>query len=344
MPPIVWTRLKSRRWFVDMLEKVAMVWVQTLLTMTAIVSVQPALVTLLYDGDPKNDPTGRVVVLGNVLTVAQFLVLFRALHRNGDQARARARARELREKGLTKRQRSLHGDSPVNTVSAEAGGRTYRIRSVFLEKDLDVAADVIFDAFRNDDIFDGYLDTDEGRRSLFRSSIASMAPFHLVLGCYDDDDDNERPGCVMACLPVLSRSQEEMNVYYTFEAWTEFGFAVPGTDETNFPLPNDRIVELGEMKKRKRHGLTKRPYLYVAYFGADPDRRGRGYGRRLLKYVVDLADDQDAPLVLETTNATNVAGYERYGFEVVDRVSDEPGWVLMVRQPRFRLAARVIAV
>merc|ERR1739836_152672 len=82
------------------------------------------------------------------------------------------------------------------------------------------------------------------------------------------------------------------------------------------PLPEDDLVALGKMRMKKQNGLTSRPFLYIAYFGADPQWRGHGYGRSLLQYIVEVSEASKLPLVLETTSAHNISQYERYGFEV----------------------------
>jgi len=48
----------------------------------------------------------------------------------------------------------------------------------------------------------------------------------------------------------------------------------------------------------------------------DPDRRGRGYGLALLRAMLAVADDADAPVFLEvrTDNHTAISLYERHGF------------------------------
>ncbi len=136
----------------------------------------------------------------------------------------------------------------------------------------------------------------------------------------------------MACVPVLSTTQEEVAVFNSYEAWLEHGFEIPGATETDFPLPEDDLINLGKMRLKKQNNLANRPFLYIAYFGADSQWKGRGYGRSLLQYIVEVSEARKLPLVLETTSAHNIAQYERYGFKIVDRVEARQYWVLMVRE------------
>ena len=136
----------------------------------------------------------------------------------------------------------------------------------------------------------------------------------------------------MACVPVQSHSQEEIDVFTTYQAWLEHGFQPPMSSPTDFPLPDDDMVELGEMKRRPANCLTKRSHIYVHYFGADPSYKGHGYGRSLLQFIIEMSETRNMPLVLETTTYFNISQYERYGFQVVDRVEARSEFVLMVRE------------
>ena len=136
----------------------------------------------------------------------------------------------------------------------------------------------------------------------------------------------------MVCVPILSKTQEVLTVFNSYEAWVEHGFEIPGVSETDFPLPEDDLIALGKLRTKKQNKLTNRPFLYITYFGADSQWRGHGYGRSLLQYVVEVSEARNLPLVLETTSAHNISQYERYGFTVVDAVEDRQYWVLMVRE------------
>lgn len=57
----------------------------------------------------------------------------------------------------------------------------------------------------------------------------------------------------------------------------------------------------------------------VHTIGVEPDRQGRGVGRTLLRALLDVADAEDAPVVLDvrTDNVPARTLYEAHGFEVV---------------------------
>ena len=80
------------------------------------------------------------------------------------------------------------------------------------------------------------------------------------------------------------------------------------------------------------------PHWYLAFVGVEPDRQGRGTGRRLLAPVLDLADQSATPCYLETPAAATLAFYRRSGFEVVSEQRPFPRLELplwtMIRAPR----------
>jgi len=80
------------------------------------------------------------------------------------------------------------------------------------------------------------------------------------------------------------------------------------------------------------------PHWYLAFVGVEPGRHGQGIGSRLLRPVVDLADQTSTPCYLETPAAATLPFYHRAGFEVVSEERPIPGldvpvWT-MLRTPR----------
>lgn len=338
MPAPVWKRMSAKKWFLDILTEAAWFWVGILFAMTAIVTIQPLIVSLCYDG--KVNPTMQDV--GNFFTAGQFVILFFGIFTSAREAtkreRHKERAKEVKARGkLDDHLAKVHGGPPVISVTQRVGNSasSHYIRTLASPSELDEAGRILAEAFEGDELLMGFLDTFEGKVSFFTSSVRSMSYFNHVLGCFDVDSAGSGScRCVMACIPVLCKTQEEITVFNSYEAWVEHGFQVPGATETDFPLPEDELVALGRMRLKRENRLTSRPFLYIAYCGAASESRGRGYGRSLLQYIVEESEAKKLPLVLETTSAHNITQYERYGFEVVDRVEGRPHWVLMVREVR----------
>ncbi len=68
----------------------------------------------------------------------------------------------------------------------------------------------------------------------------------------------------------------------------------------------------------RRHPKT--PHFYLLTIGVVPACQGRGYGRVLLKPLLESCDSQRMPGYLETAKESNIAVYERYGFTVLEQL------------------------
>lgn len=75
-----------------------------------------------------------------------------------------------------------------------------------------------------------------------------------------------------------------------------------------------RCMSLAEALHRR---AAPGPHLYLLELAVDPARQGRGIGRSLLEPALARADARGLPCYLETTRASNVPIYERFGFRVV---------------------------
>jgi len=78
------------------------------------------------------------------------------------------------------------------------------------------------------------------------------------------------------------------------------------------------------------------PHWYLAVVGTDPVRQGLGVGGALINHVLDRCDEEGLGAYLESSKATNVPYYERFGFKVTDEITVDGGPTLwgMWRDPR----------
>lgn len=60
----------------------------------------------------------------------------------------------------------------------------------------------------------------------------------------------------------------------------------------------------------------KEPFLYVWFIGVQPENQGKGEGSKLLKSILNLAQDKKLPICLETSTPRNFKWYENLGFSV----------------------------
>lgn len=72
---------------------------------------------------------------------------------------------------------------------------------------------------------------------------------------------------------------------------------------------------VGQTDKVHRTTLSA-PHYYLLTLGVSPLSQGRGAGGRLLRHMLERADQEQTPAYLETQRPENVPIYERFGFEV----------------------------
>lgn len=78
------------------------------------------------------------------------------------------------------------------------------------------------------------------------------------------------------------------------------------------------------------------PHYYLEVLGTDPVHQGRGFGAALVTPMLDRADDEKVGAYLESSKASNVPYYRRFGFEVVRELTHRtaPTVWTMWRDPR----------
>jgi ribosomal protein S18 acetylase RimI-like enzyme len=86
------------------------------------------------------------------------------------------------------------------------------------------------------------------------------------------------------------------------------------------------------------HFPKDRRLWYLQVIGVSPEAQGLGVGSSLLEPAVDLADREQVPCYLETSNPEAVPFYQRSGFEIeaegVELMAGGPTYWLMTRPPQ----------
>lgn len=77
---------------------------------------------------------------------------------------------------------------------------------------------------------------------------------------------------------------------------------------------------------------------YLVYIGTRSEARGKGYARKLITHVTDIADVEGRPCYLESSNDVNPIIYGKMGFEVrrqiwLQREKEPIKLDIMVREP-----------
>jgi ribosomal protein S18 acetylase RimI-like enzyme len=175
-------------------------------------------------------------------------------------------------------------------------------------RDIDLAADVLADAFL-DDPFAVWLFREERRRERLAASWAAQ-------------------------LRVISVPRG-----FAFATDGLEGVALwapPGPDELSFGqqlrlmLPFVRILGPRRLPAASAgYGVIRRarpeePHWYLSTIGVATHRQRRGFGAQLLQPMLERADHEQTLTYLETFRPENVPYYERFGFTVTSE-DDIPG-------------------
>lgn len=99
----------------------------------------------------------------------------------------------------------------------------------------------------------------------------------------------------------------------------------------------NRISSTFNIIDEKREALAEEPYIYLSAIGVHPEHQGKGFGGTLLRSMMVKADDEGTALYLETTVEKNVGLYEKFKFQMIEKLVPEhlgfPIW-LMIRKPQ----------
>ena len=93
---------------------------------------------------------------------------------------------------------------------------------------------------------------------------------------------------------------------------------------------------LGALLKAMDAQHPTQPHWYLAQIGTDPNARGIGLGRALLEHRLAGCDERGLPAYLESSKHSNIAYYQRFGFELTGEISvaGSPPVYPMWREPR----------
>ncbi|MFB8006045.1 GNAT family N-acetyltransferase [Nocardia sp. NPDC056000] len=190
--------------------------------------------------------------------------------------------------------------------------------------DIDAAANVLASAFE-DDPYVGWLLPDFGSRvARARWMFSAVTRHHLLHGHVDIavDADGAVRGAALWTPPGCWRHTVRSQARMLPDLLKAFGPRIP-------------LLGLADRQKQRMH--PSEPHWYLQAIGTSPAARGLGYGRSLLESKLALCDREGVSAFLETSNKSNLAYYERFGFTVFDEITMRFGgpraW-LMWRPPQ----------
>jgi ribosomal protein S18 acetylase RimI-like enzyme len=83
-----------------------------------------------------------------------------------------------------------------------------------------------------------------------------------------------------------------------------------------------------------KKSLNLDPYIHLLIMGVSQEFQGKGFGRKLLRALIEKAETEKKSIYLETQNEENVHFYEKYGFSVKKKIMlpeplNLPMWLML---------------
>lgn len=97
-----------------------------------------------------------------------------------------------------------------------------------------------------------------------------------------------------------------------------------------------KLARVGRLDAAMKAHHPKEPHWYLSVLSVEPESQGLGHGSALIQPGLDRADEAGSGAYLETQREKNIGFYERFGFELVEKLvidGELPVW-LMWRKPQ----------
>jgi len=80
----------------------------------------------------------------------------------------------------------------------------------------------------------------------------------------------------------------------------------------------DALGVLPKARERLMKGVDR--WIYLQTIGVERSQHGQGYGKKMMKLLVQTADNMNVPVYLETESEDLEGMYHRYGFQTMERL------------------------
>ena len=186
------------------------------------------------------------------------------------------------------------------------------------KKDLKNAVNVLTNAFSEESMWKEVFNDEDKNRVL----TEVMVRFCLKYGNVFSTSDNLEG--VMAIAP----HDKEMTVLRIIRSGAFFLSMKIASEAKKMKVLSNAIEEA-------KKSLNLGPYIHLLIMGVSQEFQGKGFGGKLLRAIIEKAEEERKPIYLETQKEGNVNLYEKFGFSVKKKIIlpeplNLPMW-LMVR-------------
>lgn len=190
----------------------------------------------------------------------------------------------------------------------------HKVRKSELEK----ASIVLADAFKEDPLFK-ILFGDAAENSYKYTLVAKF----MIKYCYTYGDVYASSEKFEGIMAITQDEYTYMSLWRMIRSGSIFPFISIGFK--SFMKVSSALSPIDEV--RKKH-MRKKSYVYLQIIGVASENQGKGYGGKLLKELLAMADEVKLPIYLETETESNVHLYERFGFKTLEQMN-----LLVINQP-----------
>lgn len=186
--------------------------------------------------------------------------------------------------------------------------------------DLSSIADALIKAFHDDPVMLHIFNKPAGREKKMRSLFLSESKRALTKGAVHTTAGGAAQGGAIWMAPGK---------------WKTGGFELLGQVPLMFAMGAATPRALGLLSKMEKVHPTE-PHWYLAILGTATEYQGKGVGSALMEPILTKCDTEGVPAYLESSKESNIAFYNRHGFEVTGEVRAKDGPTLwpMWREPR----------
>ncbi len=208
---------------------------------------------------------------------------------------------------------SNNGHGPLPTPDDDEVEEDFEMEVRELEPDeVESAAEMLTRAFTGSSLMQVLAPDEATRPDICRWFFEAQLCYGLLYGdaWAAVEDDGTVQGVAIWWAPENVEPDDER----ASESGLADGLAVVG------PEGWERLMELSRAREALHKQVAPDPHWYLSVLGVAPELHGQGIGGEILAASLEFVDEEGYPTYLETTEARNVAMYQRHGFVVGSEV------------------------
>jgi ribosomal protein S18 acetylase RimI-like enzyme len=171
------------------------------------------------------------------------------------------------------------------------------------KKDLKTAVNVLTNAFSEDSMWKEVFNDEDKNRVLTEVMVRFCLKYGNVLATSDNLEG------VMAIAP----HDKDMTALRLIRSGAFFLSMKIANEAKKMKILSNAVEEA-------KGSLNLGPYIHLLIMGVSQEFQGKGFGRKLLRALIEKAETERKPIYLETQKEDNINFYEKYGFSVKKKI------------------------